>query len=87
MADADRQRLSLVRSGAVEKEFTISTSAGGLGNVLNSHKTPTGFHEVAERFGDGETAGRVFKARKALENVSDEELMKEFSLKMKGHTL
>ena len=69
VVDADRQRLFLLRNGAVEMEFTISTSADGLGNVRDSHKTPTGFHEVAERFGDGEPAGRVFKARKALEKI------------------
>lgn len=72
VVDVPSQKLSLVRDGRVEKFYAVSTSSKGLGNVRDSYMTPTGFHAVVEWIGDGEPAGRVFKARKPLAEVIPE---------------
>jgi len=64
VADVPRQQLELVREGAVGKVYRVSTSALGVGNGNGSHKTPPGFHEVAERYGAGHPAGAVFRERR-----------------------
>ena len=46
------------------KSFPISTAANGLGNRLDSNKTPTGIHRIKQKFGDGQPAGMIFEARK-----------------------
>jgi hypothetical protein len=57
------QRLQVVRNGAVERSFPVSTSRHGTGQRENSFRTPLGLHEVADRYGDGLPLGTVFKSR------------------------
>lgn len=66
------QQLILIHAGRIERTYVISTSSKGLGDVCDSYMTPTGFHAVVEWIGDGEPAGRVFKARKPLDEVIPE---------------
>ncbi|MFH0909310.1 MAG: L,D-transpeptidase [bacterium] len=72
VVDVSRQRLALLRRGQVEREYPISTSSKGVGNVRDTYMTPTGFHVVVEWIGDGEPMGRVFKARKPVDEVVPE---------------
>lgn len=44
--------------------FPVSTSQFGSGQMINSYKTPRGFHEIVERYGEREPLGMVFESRK-----------------------
>jgi lipoprotein-anchoring transpeptidase ErfK/SrfK len=57
------QRLALVENGVVIKKFRISTSRFGLGDGLNSYKTPLGRLRVCVKLGDDLPVGAVFKRR------------------------
>jgi len=45
------------------KSFPVSTAANGLGNRLDSNKTPTGIHRIRQKFGGDQPAGMIFEAR------------------------
>ncbi len=46
--------------------LTISTSVHGTGQEMDSFKTPLGLHQVAEKIGEGELVGTIFKGRKPI---------------------
>lgn len=50
--------------------YTISTAAAGVGNRLDSHKTPFGVHRIKQKMGGGEPSGMVFKAREPTGRIS-----------------
>ena len=58
----------------IEPELTvsypISTASAGVGNRLDSFKTPFGIHRVKQKLGGGEPAGMVFKGREATGRIS-----------------
>lgn len=53
------------------KEYRISTSKFGIGQIAGSNKTPLGLHRIAEKIGDGCEAGTVFKHRKIIGHLRD----------------
>ena len=53
------------------RRFVASTSRFGIGQVMNSNRTPLGLHRIARKIGGGQPAGTVFKARKPVGNVKD----------------
>ena len=54
------QKLQLWDSGQVIREYPISTSAYGAGELQGSKQTPRGQHEIAEKIGHGQTTNAVF---------------------------
>ena len=46
--------------------LTISTSIHGTGQEMDSFKTPLGLHRVAEKIGEGELVGTIFKGRQPV---------------------
>ena len=52
-----------------ESEFPVSTSRHGVGCRENSLQTPPGLHRIAEKIGDGEPAGTVFRGRRVVGHV------------------
>jgi lipoprotein-anchoring transpeptidase ErfK/SrfK len=61
--DVSRQRLALVRAGAVVKEYAVSTAERGVGSEPGSLRTPAGAHRVAFKFGEALPEGAVLKSR------------------------
>jgi len=62
--DSGKQTLHWINIDELEnKSFPISTAANGLGNRLDSYKTPTGIHRIKQKIGDGQPAGMIFEAR------------------------
>ena len=57
------QRLALVEDGVIVKKFPISTSKFGLGDGLNSYKTPLGRLRVCVKLGGDLPVGAVLKRR------------------------
>ena len=72
VVDVHRQRMEVLRHGLSESAYSVSTSKHGLGCRACSLKTPIGFHDVAERYGEGEPPGRVFVDREPRQRVVPE---------------
>lgn len=63
-----RQRLMWFDSDAGgqprwRREYVVSTSAWGVGQVANSSRTPLGLHRIAAKIGAGHPIGTVFRSR------------------------
>ena len=52
------------------RTYPVSTAANGLGNRVDSLKTPIGLHRVKQKIGGGEPPGMVFKAREPTGHIS-----------------
>src|SRR4051812_18534542 len=67
-----RMRLFLLRKRGeqsayfFEKEFLVSTSRFGVGQVNGSKQTPLGLHRIARKVGAGYPIGTVFKSREPI---------------------
>jgi hypothetical protein len=59
----DMQVLAHVRDLRVVREYTISTSAFGVGNASGSNQTPPGLHRIAQKIGDGAPLYAIFRSR------------------------
>ncbi|HKQ46546.1 MAG TPA: L,D-transpeptidase [Phycisphaerae bacterium] len=59
-----RQELIGMEDSCVQFVYRCSTAARGTGNKENSYQTPLGWHEIAERIGDGLPRGSIFNERK-----------------------
>ncbi len=69
--DTHKQTLYWINIDELEnKSFPISTAANGLGNQLDSNKTPTGIHRIKQKIGDGQPPGMMFVAREATGQIS-----------------
>ncbi|MEK7780627.1 MAG: L,D-transpeptidase [Verrucomicrobiota bacterium] len=53
------------------KQYRISTSKFGIGQISGSNQTPLGLHRIAEKIGTGCEAGTVFKGRKVIGHLRD----------------
>ncbi|MGB5405340.1 MAG: L,D-transpeptidase [Thiogranum sp.] len=58
------QRLRLWESGAVTRDYPVSTATNGPGEQSGSEKTPRGWHRVRAKIGAGCESGTVFVARR-----------------------
>jgi L,D-transpeptidase catalytic domain len=63
------QQLAIIEEGKTTNEFAISTSRFGIGDDLNSYKTPLGTLWVYQKIGDGLPQGAVIKSRSATGEV------------------
>jgi L,D-transpeptidase catalytic domain len=55
----------------VAKQYIISTSKFGIGQIAGSNKTPLGLHRIAEKIGAGCEPGTVFKGRQVVGHLRD----------------
>ena len=58
------QTLALMRDGALEKTYAVSTSKHGAGETHGSFKTPRGRHIVRAKIGAGAPLNAVFRGRR-----------------------
>jgi hypothetical protein len=66
-----QQTVSLFENGMFVKKYPCSTSRFGIGQAQDSNCTPLGLHRIAEKIGDGEPAGTIFKNREIIGHVSE----------------
>ncbi|MBN2104439.1 L,D-transpeptidase [bacterium] len=59
-----KQTLSLMYGDSLIKEYGVSTSKFGVGNLKDSYQTPLGWHRIHNKIGQGEPVGTIFKSRK-----------------------
>jgi lipoprotein-anchoring transpeptidase ErfK/SrfK len=60
------QVLYLKQGEKIVKTYLVSTSRFGVGEQVDSWKTPRGLHLISEKIGAGEPLGRVFRDRVPL---------------------
>lgn len=65
------QRMALLDGDKVVQEYAISTALKGVSEALNSDGTPRGLHVIAEKIGDGQPVGMVFKGREPTGVISE----------------
>jgi hypothetical protein len=61
--DSKTQTMTLLREKNVDAVYKISTSKHGLGQNLNSFKTPIGLHRIVEKIGDDVPPYGIFHRR------------------------
>ena len=60
------QKLFVCKNTEVIDEYDISSGAKGVGNVMESYKTPLGSHKIAGKYGDNEPIGTIFEGKKSM---------------------
>ena len=71
VVNIDKQSAALFENGAFVKTYRCSTSRFGIGEIKDSNCTPRGLHRIAEKIGEGEPAGTIFKNREIVGHVSE----------------
>ena len=69
LVDVDRQALTLLENGRPVLEYPVSTGAKGCGCEAGSYKTPTGWHRIKLKIGEGRPPGAVFVGRRPTGEV------------------
>lgn len=72
--DLAGQTLWLLGDGAVEREYLVSTSKHGAGEIEGSLRTPRGRHVVRAKIGAGCPLGTVFVGRRPTGEIYSEAL-------------
>lgn len=65
------QKITLFQGGRKVKDYSISSSKYGIGNVNGSCRTPLGIHAISQKNGAGQPSGMVFKGCKPTGEVVD----------------
>ena len=72
------QRLDIIDHDKVIKSFPVSTAKNGPGEKMGSECTPTGWHRIRARIGEGEHLNSVFIGRRPTGEIYTTELGKQF---------
>ncbi len=67
--DSANRILAHYVTGELVKTYHVSLGEAGIGNLINSQKTPHGIHTVCEKVGEDEPAGAIFESRKATGEI------------------
>ena len=71
VVDSVRQKLHWVDvDGELNRVYPISTAANGMGNRLDSLKTPFGIHQIKQKIGGGEPIGMIFEGREPIGEIA-----------------
>jgi lipoprotein-anchoring transpeptidase ErfK/SrfK len=54
----------------MNRSFPVSTALNGMGNRIESHKTPFGIHRIRQKVGGGEPPGMIFVAREPTGEIA-----------------
>ncbi len=52
------------------RSFPVSTAKNGMGNRIESYKTPFGIHRIRQKIGGGEPRGMIFEAREPIGRIA-----------------
>jgi len=68
--DSAQQQLLLFNpDNTLAMNCAVSTSRHGPGQQVGSYQTPTGIHRIAQKIGEGESFGRVFRGRVPVDEL------------------
>lgn len=76
--DLPTQKLLLFRDEVTIKIYTISTGANGIGEEMNSGKTPRGWHRIRAKIGAGIPENSVLVGRRPTGEIYSPELAAKF---------
>lgn len=87
----DKQLMFFIYKGKINREFNISTSKYGIGELAGSNKTPIGEHIICEKIGNALPIYTVFKTRintgiicQTINEPTDEDFILTRILRLKG---
>lgn len=63
------------KEGNITKTYPVSTAKLGVGNEINSYRTPLGRLRIVEKIGEGAPLGTVFKGRKPVSDIPVQEAL------------
>ncbi len=72
--EISRQTLKLFNADRVRRQWPVSTSQFGPGELAGSLGTPRGLHRIRARIGAGQPQGAVFVGRRPTGEIYSEEL-------------
>jgi L,D-transpeptidase YbiS len=72
------QKLQVIINEIVMKDYIISTAFNGMGEKINSGKTPRGWHKVRVKIGEGLPRNTVFVGRRPSGEIYSATLAKQF---------
>lgn len=72
--DISKQRLKLKQGERTLLDAPVSTGLKGAGELMDSERTPRGWHVVCEKIGEGAPMNTVFVGRKATGELYSPEL-------------
>jgi lipoprotein-anchoring transpeptidase ErfK/SrfK len=73
-----KQTLSLYDGERLLQEFAVSTALKGVGEVINSEKTPRGWHEIYAKIGANCPMNTVFIHREPTGEIYNETLAQQY---------
>ena len=76
--DLTRQVLQLHGTAGVSREYPVSTGKNGIGEELDSGRTPRGRHSIAEMIGAGCALNTVFVGRRPTGELYNPELRRQY---------
>jgi hypothetical protein len=69
--DSVKQRLHWIDlDPSYNRSYSVSTAANGMGNRLDSFKTPFGIHRVRQKIGGGAPSGTIFEGREPIGKIA-----------------
>lgn len=76
--DISKQRLRFEQGGRTLMDAPVSTGLRGAGEVMDSERTPRGWHVVCEKIGEGAPMNAVFVGRRTTGELYTPELRREY---------
>ena len=71
--DSRQQQLHCIDIEAENnRSYSVSTAENGVGNRLDSYKTPFGIHRICQKIGGGQPSGAVFVAREPTGRIASD---------------
>lgn len=65
-------------NGELQREYRVSTAKNGTGCEQGSYKTPTGWHKVRVKIGNGCPKGTIFVARRPKNKLFNQEMLQAY---------
>ena len=73
-----QQKLQIIINQQVIRDYLISTAANGLGEEINSGKTPRGWHKIRAKIGAGQPINAVFVKRRPTGEIYSSSLSEQY---------
>ncbi len=73
-----KQQLTVVNNGAVEKIYSVSTAKNGVGELMGSECTPTGWHKIRAKIGALQPLNTVFIGRRTTGEIYTPDLNNKY---------
>ncbi len=73
-----KQQLTVVNNGAVKKIYSVSTAKNGVGELMGSECTPTGWHKIRAKIGASLPLNTVFIGRRTTGEIYTPDLNNKY---------